>query len=169
MGEVGILAPDKRVELIEGEILEMSPIGPAHMMCVLMWSQVLGRLLGDRALVSAQGPIAGGTQTEPQPDVAVLRAKADGYWDALPQPDEVLLIIEVSDSSLAFDRGQKVPLYARAGIPQVIVTNLVQGQLESYTDPLNGVYRVLHSLGKGERIELVSFPGLSVAAADVLR
>ncbi len=129
MAEVDILGEDDRVELIDGEIIEMAPIGRLHAVCVVRLTDLFGETLRRRAIVWAQNPIGLGERSEPQPDLALLRWRPNFYADADPRPEDVLLIIEVADTSLAYDRDIKVPLYARAGIPEVWLVDLNEARL----------------------------------------
>src|SRR6184192_4545534 len=124
MGRAGVFHEDDRMELLDGQIVEMSPIGPGHAGCVRALTSLLTRLVAGRALVSVQNPVRLGEHSEPQPDVALLVPRADAYRTAHPQPKDVLLVIEVADASLEHDRDVKVPLYAAAGVPEVWLVNL---------------------------------------------
>lgn len=119
MGKAGIFSEDARVELIEGEIVEISPIGSRHAACVKRLSMYLSRALGDKFIISTQDPIQLDDFTQPQPDVALLQRRQDFYESAHPKPQDVLLLIEVADTTVDYDRLIKLPLYARAGIPEV--------------------------------------------------
>ncbi len=122
MGEAGILHEDDRVELIEGELVEMAAIGTRHLTCVNGLTRMLVRGVGDEAIVSVQNPVRLDEHSEPQPDLTVLRMR--DYRESLPVPEDVLLLIEVSDTTLAYDRGVKLPLYARSGIREVWIVDL---------------------------------------------
>jgi Uma2 family endonuclease len=124
MGETGILGAGDRVELIEGEIVAMPPIGSPHGGRVNRLNRLLSAALGDRAVLSPQNPIVLGEHSEPEPDLAVLRPRADFYTESHPQAADALLLIEVADSSIAYDLQVKVPLYARHGIPEVWVVDI---------------------------------------------
>ena len=141
MGEVGLLNEDSRVELIDGEIMEMAPIGSEHGGKVNRFIYLFSKIFGDKAIIAAQNPVILGGYGEPQPDVAVLRWREDYYERAHPHAEDVLLIIEVSDSTLRYDRDVKVPLYANHGIPEVWLLDLQQKQLEIYREPTRGQYR----------------------------
>lgn len=121
MGEAGILGRDDRVELIDGEIIDMSPIGALHAAIVARLASYFSQRVGDKAVVWCQNPLRLDDISEPEPDIAILRPRADFYTTAHPGPADVLLVIEVADTSLAYDLGTKVPLYARHGIPEVWV------------------------------------------------
>lgn len=124
MGEAGIIAPTARVELIEGEVLTMSPIGPGHSSTVMLLDRYFHELLGDRALCRVQSPIVLGDDSEPEPDIAIVRPQPDFYRDRHPASGDVILVIEVSESSLTFDLVDKAALYARHGIPEYWVVDL---------------------------------------------
>ena len=166
MAEVGILHDDERVELIEGDIVEMTPIGSRHAMCVIRLTRLLVPLVGDRALVSPQNPVRLGERLEPQPDMAVIRVR--DYGDSLPGPDDVLLLIEVSDTTLAYDRNIKLPLYARAGIPEVWILDLTGDTIERNTDPSGDGYRHTERVRRGEVVESTTLPELSFRVDAVL-
>jgi Uma2 family endonuclease len=140
MGEAGILAPDARVELIEGEIIDMAPIGSRHAGTVKHLARILQRAVGDLAIVQIQDPVSLDDHSEPQPDVALLRPRRDFYKSAHPRPADVLLIIEVAEASLRYDGEVKVPLYARHAIPEVWLVDLEGRCLMRYRDPREGVY-----------------------------
>ena len=116
MGEAGIFRPDERVELIEGEIIEMSPIGPRHAGCVINANRLFFTRLGDRMVPSPQNPVTIRPRSEPQPDLTLLRPREVSYSEALPTPQDVLLAVEVADTTVRFDRLVKARLYARADI-----------------------------------------------------
>lgn len=141
MGEVGLLKEDSRVELIDGEIIEMAPIGSSHGGEVKYFNNKLVSLLHGKAIVSVQDPIVLGGYAEPVPDIVLLRWRDDFYRIENPHAEDVLLIIEVSDSTLRYDRDVKVPLYASHGIPEIWLLDLQQQQLEIYREPAHGQYR----------------------------
>src|SRR5215210_4225582 len=140
MGEAGILHEDDRVELIEGEIVEMAAIGTRHFSCVNGLTRLLIRSVGDEAIVSVQNPVRLNDHTEPQPDLTVIRER--DYRESLPMPEDVLLLIEVSDTTLRYDRNLKLPLYARAGILEVWIVDLSGDLLERPSDPSLYIYRL---------------------------
>jgi Uma2 family endonuclease len=137
MAEAGILTEADRVELIDGEIVKMSPIGSLHAACVRQLDAMLQRQTEQYALVSVQSPIRLSDFSEPEPDVALLRPRSDHYAQAHPAPADVLLVIEVADTTAMSDRNVKVPLYARAGIPEVWLIDLQQDLIEIYAQPAN--------------------------------
>jgi len=140
MGEAGILRPDERVELIEGEIIDMAPIGTWHSAAVDQLAALLHGALGDKAIVRCQNPVSIDDHSEPEPDFALLRRRSDFYRTAHPRPHDLLLIIEVAESSLAYDRDVKVPLYARHGVPEVWLIDLEGRRVTRYRTPADGAY-----------------------------
>lgn len=145
MGATGILSEEQRVELIKGEIFEMSPISSLHAGTVKLLISFFHEHMKVPFVLSVQDPITLNSYSEPQPDVAVLKPRTDHYTTSHPRPLEVLLLVEVADSSLLKDRQLKLPLYARADIPEVWIVNLVDQLLEVYTDPEDGLYKVQHN------------------------
>lgn len=135
MGEAGIFDHADRVELIEGRLIDMAPIGSDHAGKVIRFTALLSAALAGRALVSTQNPIRLGGDSEPQPDFTVLRHRSDFYETSHPEPQDVLLIVEVADTSVRYDREVKIPLYARHGIPEVWLLDLHNTRLEIYRQP----------------------------------
>lgn len=169
MAGAGIFADADRVELILGEIVEMTPIGSRHAGTVNYLVRALSAGLGDRAIVAAQNPVQiGGLDSEPQPDVTVLRPRADFYRDSHPEPGHVLLAIEVADRSAETDRRVKVPLYARAGILEVWLVDLAAGRVETHRDPAPEGYRTRRVHGRGETAAAAAFPDLALPVDAVL-
>ena len=159
MGETGILPHTKHYELIEGEIIEMSPIGSRHAACVCQLNQSLYNQVGDAVIVRVQNPIVLDDFSEPQPDITLLKPRTDFYRDKHPAAADVLLVIEVADTTLGFDRQVKMPMYARAGIPEALIFNLPDEQLEYHANPSNGVYQVTRILKRGETLASSSVSG----------
>ncbi|MEM7110009.1 MAG: Uma2 family endonuclease, partial [Bacteroidota bacterium] len=141
MAEAGILTREDRVELIHGEILEMSPIGSKHAAIVNTMSNRLIRLLGDGVIISVQNPIRINDLTEPEPDLSLLKPKENYYADGHPAPNDTFIVIEISDSSYEYDKEVKLPLYASAGIPEYWIVNMDKKQIEVHTKPENGGYK----------------------------
>ena len=168
MGQVGILGPEDRVELIEGEIVRMSAIGRGHAFTVMMLTNLLVKAVGDRALVSPGNPVRLTRHTEPQPDLMLLRPDADYRHEAFVGPGHVLLVIEVAESSLTWDRGVKLRLYARAAIPEVWIVDVEHERVEVHRDPAGGVYRAVEVVPRGGRLGPAALPGVEIAAAAVL-
>ena len=142
MGRAGILREDDRVELIDGEVLAMSPIGPPHIGSVNLLNHLFARLVGDAAIVQVQLPVRLDAYSEPQPDLALLRPRADFYGTAAAGPDDVLLAIEVAQSSLSYDRKVKAALYARRGIAEYWIVDLNGSEVIRHIEPVDGIYRV---------------------------
>jgi Uma2 family endonuclease len=168
MGETGILTENDRVELIEGEIVKMSPIGKRHAACVGWLNRTLTLLLQHVALVWSQNPLELDDYSEPQPDVVVLKPREDFYRNARPKPEDVLLVIEVSDSTLAYDRQIKTPLYARAGVPEVWIVNLSEERVETFAEPSDGVYGLTASYSRDEEVQSSALCDLKLAVSDIL-
>ena len=164
MGAAGIFAADARVELIDGQIVEMSPVGDAHVEAVNRCNRRFTIGLGDRAVVSPQNPVRLDRHNEPQPDLAVARPEVVGA----PRLGEILLAIEVADTSLEYDRAVKVPLYARAGIPETWVLNVRDGALEVYQEPGPAGYARTHTYQPNQRVAAAAFPDLVLRVADLL-
>ena len=170
MGAAGILGPDERVELLEGEVVAMAPIGSRHAACVLLLNRVFStssRLAG-RALVQVQNPLAASDCSEPQPDLMLLVPRDDAYASAHPGPQDVLLLVEVADSSLQYDRRAKIPFYAAVGIPEVWLVDLEHDRVEACTRPAPDGYRVTRRYGPGGSVEPSAFPGLRVEGARII-
>ena len=168
MAEVGILKPDERVELIEGEILVMPPIGPEHADNVDEFNEVLARYAPDRYRVRIQNPVRLSDLSEPEPDVALLRRRPEGYGAAHPTPADVLLVIEVAHSSLEYDRGIKAHIYGRSGVPETWVRNLPEDCIERFIEPGPEGYAHHTVHRRGETLTPVSMPDLELAVADLL-
>ncbi len=158
MAEAGILHEDDRVELIEGELVEMAAIGSRHFTCVNTLTHLLVRSLGDEYIVSVQNPVRLDERSEPEPDLTVLRAR--DYRDSLPGPEDVLFLIEVSDTTLSYDRNVKLPLYARSGISEVWVADLAGETVERHTGPSGEIYRHLERSRRRETLTSSILPGL---------
>ena len=140
MGEAGIFQPGDRLELIEGEIIDMSPIGRRHAACVRRLNNLLTLMLGGQAVVDAQNPVVLGHLCQPQPDLAVFEYRDDFYAGGHPRSEDVVFLVEVADTSLQYDRDSKIPLYARYGIPEVWLVDLNSGTVEVYRDPTSEGY-----------------------------
>ncbi len=168
MAEAGILSEADHVELIEGEVVEMSPIGSRHAACVRRLDALLNREAARLALVSVQSPIRLNEFSEPQPDVALLRPREDFYAEAHPTPADVLLVIEVADTSVEYDREVKLPLYAEAGIPQMLIVNISADLIESYAESVGGAYQMIGQIRRGEFVEIVGVPGVTHSVDEVL-
>ncbi|MGH2350042.1 MAG: Uma2 family endonuclease [Chloroflexota bacterium] len=165
---MGIFTEDDRVELIDGEILQMSPIGDRHAAAVKRCNRVFSRAAGEQALVSIQDPIDLDPYNEPQPDVALLRPRADDYARGKPGPADILLVIEVADTSLAYDRQTKLPRYAAGGIPEAWLLDLHGDALEVHREPGPRGYALIRRCYRGERVVLEALPDLEIAVDDLL-
>jgi Uma2 family endonuclease len=168
MGRVGILREDDRVELIDGEVVEMAPIGPGHASRVKRSAAKLHKRFGDVAVVSVQDPIVVSRHNEPEPDLALLRPRVDFYELAHPTASDVLLVVEVADSTLAYDRGVKTGIYAAAVIPETWVLNVPDGVLHVYREPVEGEYRVVQTFRRGEKVAPLAFPDREIDVAELL-
>jgi Uma2 family endonuclease len=168
MAEAGILGPGERVELIEGEIIQVAAIGSRHAGCVKRLIRLLVRGVGDRGLVQAQDPVRLDDVSEPEPDIALLRPRADDYTSAHPGPEDVLLIIEVADTTTAFDREVKGPLYAAAGIREYWLVDLDADRVEVFRDPRGRTYRHVTSHGRGDVLRPAELPELEVPLQRIL-
>ena len=168
MISAGILAKDDRVELIEGEIVRMSPIGTRHGAGVDRLTMLFAGRLGRRAIVRVQGPITLGEHSEPEPDIALLKLRADFYAAQHPGPKDVLLVIEVADTSRAYDREIKIPLYARAGIIEVWTVDVIQRSIEMCRRPTLRGYRERHEPSRKDTLAPVAFPRTAFRVSDIL-
>jgi Uma2 family endonuclease len=168
MGKAGVLREDDRVELLDGQIVQMTPIGVRHAACVNRLNALLIGLAGTRATVSIQNPLILGEHEEPQPDVAVLRYRADGYQTGHPRAIDTLLVVEIADTSLAYDRDVKMPLYARAGIPEAWLVDLSAERIAVHHEPHAGRYTHARPAGPGDLLTPVHLPDVTLAVAEIL-
>ena len=168
MGRAGILREGDRVELIDGEVLAMSPIGPPHIGTVNRLNHLFGHLVGDAAIVQVQLPVRLDPYSEPQPDLALLRPRADFYGTAAAGPDQVLLAIEVAQSSLAYDRNVKAGLYARRGIAEYWIVDLNSNEVVRHTEPMDGRYSCVAAVPHDHEFAPSLLPGCVVTTRDLL-
>jgi Uma2 family endonuclease len=169
MGEVGILHEDSRVELIEGEIIEMSPIGSRHAAIVARIHALFAARLGDRAIVWPQNPLLlAHHASEPLPDILLLERRADFYASGLPEPADVRLLIEVAESSLRYDRLTKFPLYARSGVLEAWLVDAEHRRVEIHRAPTDRGYRDVRVPSAEESFFALAFPDVAVTLADLL-
>lgn len=168
IGEAGIFDEASRVELIEGEIVEMNPIGSHHAGNVSRLLNLFAKKVGDSAIVSVQNPIHLAGHSEPQPDIALLKPRDDFYSEHHPKPDDVFLLVEVADTSLAHDRDVKVPLYARYGIPEYWIVDLTNREVIAHFRPEDGKYRLTERVKVGDELASRSIPNLSVKVEEIL-
>jgi hypothetical protein len=167
MAQAGILAEDDPVELLDGEIVRKTPSGPSHAGVVKRLNKLLSRLVGEAAIVSVQDPLALDEHSEPEPDVMLLRPRADFYADSHPTGADVLLAIEVADTSLEADREVKVPLYAEHGIREVWLVDLPDGQVHVFRGPGNGRYAEERVYRATDAIPLTALPGRQVLVSEL--
>lgn len=168
MAEVGLLSARDRVELIEGEIVEMSPIGSTHAGTVDRSSAFLNLKLGKAVIVRVQNPIRLDDFSEPQPDLALLKPREDFYSKSHPSAEDVLVVIEVADTSVDYDRNVKLPLYARAGIPEAWLMVLSKDVIEVYSQPKNGKYQKVQRLKRGKTLVSPTISTFSCKVEDLL-
>jgi Uma2 family endonuclease len=169
MAEAGVLRPGKRMELLDGRIIDMSPIGPFHGGVVGRLTRLFNRLSQDRWLVWPQNPLRLDDHSEPEPDVMLLKPVADDYTSRHPQPHDVFLLIEVSDTTLEYDREEKLPAYGRAGVAEVWIVNLQDATLEVYREPHFTGYSQQRVLREGDHAVPQAFPDVVLDVAELLR
>ena len=167
MAEAGILSEDDRVELLAGEIVAMAPIGSMHADCVDRLTRLLITEVGQRAVVRVQNPVRLGDRTEPQPDLVLVNWR--DYSSAHPGPEDVLLLIEVSDTSVHLDRNVKLPLYAKSGIREVWVVNLPAKSVEVYSEPSGSEYGRSRVVGIDGDLSPEALVDVSLAASQVFQ
>jgi Uma2 family endonuclease len=168
MAEAGILGEDDRVELIDGDIIDMVPIGQDHAATVNKLTRALVIAFGDRAIVSVQNPVRLNRLNEPRPDFAVFRPHADFYATGeRPGPADTLLVIEVADSSLRYDRTVKLPLYARTSIPEVWIVDLRSRMMDVHRSPSGDGFATLTTHGQDDTVALSQAPEITVAVRQV--
>lgn len=169
MAESGVLRPNARVELLRGKIIDMSPIGPFHGGLVKRLNWIFTKLSKGRWTTSVQDPIHLDDYSEPQPDVMLLKPSADDYTGRHPQAGDVFLLIEVSDSTIDFDRGEKLPAYGRAGIAEVWIVNLNDLTIEIHREPHFTGYGSKTILRAGDQANVLAFPDVTVDVAELLK
>jgi len=167
IADAGIFGPDDRVELLEGEVITMPPVGSRHAACVARLDKLFNSLIGHDTTVWVQSPLQLDDRSEPLPDVSLVSGNPDRYVDQLPRPPDVLLLVEVSESSLPYDRGVKLPAYARAGIREVWIVDLTSGQVEVYGEPMATGYQS-RSVARGDdRLTPQAVGSISVTAREI--
>ncbi|TAE58307.1 MAG: Uma2 family endonuclease [Nostocales cyanobacterium] len=167
MAESGILSENDRVELIRGEMIDMSPIGTRHSGCVLFLTNSLPLLLGKLALVSVRNPVELDEISEPQPDIALLKPRPDFYSNSHPQPEDIFLLIEVADTTVKYDREVKIPLYAEANISEVWLIDVNQELIEVYRHPIQGIYQDIQTLEKNQSLSILAFPDVNINVSEI--
>jgi Uma2 family endonuclease len=168
MVRAGILHEDDRVELIDGEVIEMPPNGPEHQSRIDRHTMLFIRAFGDAVQVRIQGPVRVNGYGQPEPDVALLRPRGDFYQSAHPTPADIFLLIEVSDTTIAYDRRTKAALYGRNSILEYWLLDINQDAVIVHRDPSPDGYRSVQTLRRGDRIALLTFPDHEFAVADLL-
>lgn len=168
MVEAGILRDDQRVELIDGEIVDMTPIGPRHAACVRRLTSLLVQRVGDQALVSVQNPIRLGERSEPQPDLALLRPQADGYKIAHPSGADTILMVEVAESPAATAVRKELASYALGGVAEAWVVDLPGERVERYRHPSGDRYGTREFLSSGDRLAIERLSGVTLAVEELL-
>ncbi len=168
IAQAGILTGDDRVELIEGEIIKMTPVGSRHAACVDRLTRLFSARAGWQAIVRVQNPIRLGERSEPQPDLALLRFRSDFYASSHPGPEDVLLVVEVAETSADVDREVKLPLYARSGIAEAWLVDLAGGQVEVGRRPTLRGYEEVERFGRGARVRSRALPELDLAVDEIL-
>lgn len=166
MGDAGILTEDDRVELIEGELVAMAPIGTEHAATTNALNRLLVMEVGDQGIVSVGNPVRLNRHSEPQPDFSVLRPGGD-YRRMMPRPEDTLLAVEVANTSLEYDRKVKLALYARSGIPEVWIVNLAAEAVEVYRSPVGDGYTDMIRVGGSDSLTIAAIPGVAIRVAGL--
>lgn len=167
MGEAGILREDHRVELLEGQLIDMSPIGPRHALVTQILNELLVKAVAGRAWVRCQSPVVLDDGSEPQPDFALVRGPGHRYRHTHPAPDDIFLLVEVSDSSLGFDRSVKLRLYALAGIREVWIVDLTTDGVLVYRDPSGDGFASESRVESPAVLGVAALPGVTIPVAEV--
>jgi Uma2 family endonuclease len=166
--EAGVLTEDSRVELIDGEIIQMSPIGRRHASRVARLTNSFTLMLGAAVIVWPQNPIRLNDYSEPEPDLVLLKPRDDFYEEEIPSASDALLVIEIADSSLDYDRQVKAPLYARNAIPEYWLGDLNQRRLFIYTDPTSDGYASVRVAQLGETVSPLAFPDVQIPVDEIV-
>jgi len=166
MGEAGILTEDDRVELIEGELVAMAPVGSEHIAATNALTRLLALAVGDRGIVSVGNPVRLSRHSEPQPDFAVLKPR-DDYRTSLPRPEDTMLAVEVANTSLGYDRNVKLALYARSFIPEVWIVNLAAEEVEVYRTPVADSYTSVARAGRSDTLTIKAIPGTLIPVDEI--
>jgi Uma2 family endonuclease len=166
MMESGIIREGERVELISGQIFTMAAKGTRHTVSTTRLLKELWRLIEERAIVRCQDPISLPNNSEPEPDLAIARLRSDDYVNSHPAPEDIILVIEVADSTIKFDRETKAPLYAAAGISEYWIINLIDDRLEIYRQPEGNIYTSIEIITPPRSINLPQFPEIGLPIGD---
>jgi Uma2 family endonuclease len=167
MAQVGLLSAEDRVELIEGEIIDMAPIGSAHASTLRTLAELFREAVGKQAIVAVQDPVRLGDRSEPEPDLALLRRREDRYKHAHPTAPDVYLIVEVAQTSLRYDREIKLPLYARHGIPEVWIIDTQKRTLSLHRDPQGERYASESTTSAPGKLALSALPDVAIDLAGL--
>lgn len=168
LAEAGILSEDDRVELLDGEIVRMAPIGSLHAACVDVLNRLFFVQVGERAVIRVQNPVRLGSSTELQPDVMLLKPREDCYSTGHPGPEDVLLLVEVSDTTVGSDRGVKVPLYAQSGVREVWIVDLPARSVETYSEPEGDSYAKTGLVGLDGELSPTALGDVSLPVGEIL-
>ena len=168
MGALGIIGPEERVELLQGELIAMPAIGPDHAFSVRELNELFVKTFSGRAIVDVQNPVALDAYSEPEPDVMLLAVREDRYRTAIPEPRDVLLVVEVANSSWRYDRGRKLRAYARTGIAEVWIVHLAAQCVFVFRNPRGDAYEDERSFTRGQSIAPSAFPNDAIAADALL-
>ncbi len=167
MVSAGIFSEDDKIELINGYLIKKMSIGSKHTSVVKLLNRFLMKALGDQAIIGVQDPVTLTEFSEPEPDVSVMRFRPDCYANAHPTPNDILLLIEVADTSLAFDRNAKIPLYAAADIPEAWLVDLIANEITVFRKPEGAVYQESEVFKTSQTIPLPGFAGAGIAVSDL--
>ena len=168
LADIGIISENDRIELLDGDLIVMPPIGDWHAASVNRFTNSLPLLLQGRAIVCVQNPMRLDDNSEPQPDIMLLRWRDDFYGGGHPGPANVLLLIEIADTSVDYDRSAKLPAYARAGISEVWIATRQDSRIEAYTEPAEGEYSNVRYAGPGESIAPQAFPEMVLEVGSLI-
>jgi Uma2 family endonuclease len=168
MAEAGILGEDERVELIEGDIIDMPPIGSPHASCVDRLNHFIAARAAGAAIIRVQNPVWISDLSLPQPDLALLRPKGDFYKSGHPRPADTLLVVEVAHTTLSYDRGVKLPLYAAASIPEVWIVDIEGHAIEVYRDPKRARFTTEETLRRGAKLNPSLLPSVTLLVEEIL-
>jgi Uma2 family endonuclease len=168
MINAGILKEDDRVELINGEIIAMPPIGPNHASCVDRVNSQLYLKLGHSIIVRVQSPILLDDYSEPEPDITILKHRSDFYKNSHPKPEDILLIIEIGDSTIEYDRTIKIPGYAKSNVMETWLFDINKDRIELHRRPYNGIYQETRIAQRGQQFSCLSFPETLFSVDELL-
>jgi Uma2 family endonuclease len=168
LGEAGIFDEDDRVELLDGEIIVMSPIGSQHAGTVMRMISVFAARLAERALINPQNPAVLDEFSEPQPDITLLTPKADYYTSAHPRPEDILLLVEVSDTTLGYDRGRKLRKYAEREVREVWIVDLTTQAIEQFRAPAGSTYSSSARFIRDQKITMEAFPDVPFTVEELI-